>query len=1362
MIRKVALALVCSFFAFRASAITYLNAASTAASPNGAGWATAYKTIAEAVAASTNGDGVVYAAQGVYPLTTSLTLAADLKLYGGFPGLSDAETLADRDADIHQTIFVGAANASDVWTHVEPSTTPCGEPTVTVTAIPVISDGRITLPTAFTGTYDGFINQIPTSRSAANTPFASNGHAFVFDGIWFTGFRCQSGRNVIRMSGTYSGTSVCRVDNCRFVGNVVQDGCVGGTYAKEVAKVISGCLFFGNSPYSATGNGIGFNVSTATETITNCVFMSCMAPSVTTGGAVVHNGTGDSTNMKIFDCVFTRNYMRSTGDYDISNVSDPGHVIRQSAAHAMLPVSGCAIINNLTVSANTAAFSTISTSQGIQLLRCRLEGNRVETKAKAGDACAVVATKRRMTGNYPSLLTDGTVFVSNTLVAVLADDPGEGTYYASLIGNGGAGYAFFCLLDSVFDGNKIVAETSSTVTALRSRGLGLVSDSSSYQVQAGIANCTFLGPSEAGLYDVFQVGGSQKMLSVVNSIFSTDGYVAAPFHFPDISKLSLRCCTVKNWTPPEGLTHSGTTFDDIPVDRETYVPLARLEGIRETCDAARFTGPYNQYGQYRLPGSSSWSGMIDYYGTKSSGLTDVTDPYGASRPNGSFTRGAVQAMVAAAEDPTSHLLLVRCSPVTGGKTEPASQMVADGGSSTSLTAVPADGCGFRGWFLDGSETPLSTEATLQPFQIAADATLVAAFATASRTIEFDLGAAGTFVANGATNLVLSLGEGDSLDIPEYLENDLFRIHSWSPEVPPLVPAGDVVYRAQYVTKDVRTRTVAPGDDIQAAIDDMGIWRGEVHFTPGLYAISSALRPLPNVKLVADGAGVVLTGDTGGDDYWLPQGRDPGAGNRTAIWSAGVFAEPNSTGTDYYWKPKFAGANCPYAISQANGTTVTNFVAEGLVFTCFSDVAVNLLANSQATFRDCAFLANYSALVSTGQVSVDGGRFTGNAHATKTYPDSAALAATTNLFSGVTYSDNYSNEGSWYAIASQGKSIFTNCVFRRNCCGGIGTKAVFNIYDNGGLWRASDCLFEENVAISNSFGIIYPSGSPQFVRCRFAGNRNKDITAAGLHSAVFLMRSSDSVLVRDSLFTGNAVEGAIAASTTTSAVASVVGLFDGEARNSTSITIVNTTFHGNMVSVADASGHAVAGTFATRLASARLALVHCSVSGSEIACEGGDATGDLASPTGLAWAPRIANTVVWSEGCPGVGGGAAPVIAGGAVKGFAGSDPMLSAPLREGGGLSVPQIPVGAASDYTRNGHPVYGATAFYLHAPSVNPGSPWWNIINNDWYTEARARSSLGLDRLPRLPDAWGRERADGKIACGPLNVKTGMWLMVR
>ena len=165
--------------------------------------------------------------------------------------------------------------------------------------------------------------------------------------------------------------------------------------------------------------------------------------------------------------------------------------------------------------------------------------------------------------------------------------------------------------------------------------------------------------------------------------------------------------------------------------------------------------------------------------------------------------------------------------------------------------------------------------------------------------------------------------------------------------------------------------------------------------------------------------------------------------------------------------------------------------------------------------------------------------------------------------------------------------------------------------------------------------------------------------------------------------------------------------------------------------------------------------------SEICAFMGDAE-ILASPAGLAWAPRIANTAVWSEGCPGVGGGAAPVIAGGAVKGFAGSDPMLSAPLREGGGLSVPQIPVGAASDYTRNGHPVYGATAFYLHAPSVNPGSPWWNIINNDWYTEARARSSLGLDRLPRLPDAWGRERADGKIACGPLNVKTGMWLMVR
>ncbi len=1356
MSRKTAVTSICLLFAIRASAITYLNAASTAATPDGAGWATAYTDVKAAVTAALAGDGVVYAAQGVYPLTSGIALSKRLEFYGGFPGVSDAETIDDRDADLHQTIVLGArASTTDYWSHLVPSEMPCGAPTVTVTETPVISNGKITLPMDFEGDYDGYFNPCATTRDNI-TPFDCNGHGHVFDGIWFTGFKTSSGRSIVRLRGNQSSDGL--VNNCRFVGNAMWSGCVGGSYATS-RETVTNCLFYGNTQYGGTSECMGVSICGPTNVVADCRFVSCMAPNATTAGSVAMLAVADAKGLGalLTKCVFTRNYMRSSGVAGPLAVGTcPALLVWDYTTHGRLPVTQCVMTNNLAVTDGTFAVPLVISTQSIRLLQTVFAHNRMETKVAAGGGCAMVTTQRGRNSNYPCMLVDGTLFKSNSLVAVLADDPGEGECHAAIVGNSAPGVSYFSVLDSVFDGNSVEVETSGTVSAVRSRGFGLHSDTSSYTVQGGIGNCTFLGPAEEGLYDVFQTGSAQSTLAIVNSIFTTDGYIADPIYATDPSKFRLHCNTIKNWTSAETYaTQSGTATDDIPLDRETYAPTARLEGIRTTCDMAYFSTTYNLVGQYRLPGTSSWVAMIDYYGTSSSG-TLAKDIREAPRTAGSFTRGAVQTMSPAAEDPTARLLLLRCTPVTAGRVEPGTQMVADGGSSTSLTAVPADDCSFAGWYLDGSETPLSTSATLQPIAINDDATLVAAFSAAASSVTFDLGAAGTFVGNGLSNMVISAAQGSALALPEFVENDLFHVYSWSPEVPALVPAGNAVYRAQYVTKDVRSCTVAPGDDLQAAIDDMGIWRGEVHFTPGIYTISSTLHPVSNVRLVADGAGVVLTGDTAGDDYWLPDGADPGAGNRTAIWNAGLFNEPNPAMTNDYWKAKFNGVNCPAAISQASGTTVTNFIVEGLVFTCFSDTAVNLLATSRVAVRDCAFLANYNAVVSTGGIAIDGGRITGNSHSTRTYPDTSVADAVTNVISGVTYSDNYSNEGGWYVVATQGKTIFTNCVFRRNCCGGSGTLSIFYIYDNKSLWRAIDCLFEENIALGNSYGLIYPSGSPQFVRCRFIGNRNKGITAADHHAAVFFMRSSDSVLVRDSLFLGNAVEGSIAASTTTSAVASVVSLFEGNDKITTAITFVNTTFLRNTVSVSDASGLAVAGTFATRLASGRVLLVHCSVSGSEITCEGGAAAGDLAAPPGLVWAPRIANSAVWSEGCPGVAGGAAPILAGGVVKGLGGANPGLGTTLRTAGGLLVPQIPVGAASEYTRSGHPVYGTSSFYLHAPSVNPDYPWWNILNNDWYTEARARSSLGLDRLPRLPDAWGRERVDGRISVGPLNVKPG------
>lgn len=132
-----------------------LGAGEERATQDGTSWATAYATPVDAIAAAGAAGRPVYAAEGVYVVNAQIKLEANFEIYGGFPGLSTDETLADRDIDRHQTVFVGDQTLDDVWIHLEPKRGEANYTSTTLTA-KVIADGVVNLP-AYTGEFDTYI-----------------------------------------------------------------------------------------------------------------------------------------------------------------------------------------------------------------------------------------------------------------------------------------------------------------------------------------------------------------------------------------------------------------------------------------------------------------------------------------------------------------------------------------------------------------------------------------------------------------------------------------------------------------------------------------------------------------------------------------------------------------------------------------------------------------------------------------------------------------------------------------------------------------------------------------------------------------------------------------------------------------------------------------------------------------------------------------------------------------------------------------------------------------------------------------------------------------------------------------------------
>ena len=267
-----------------------LGADETRETQDGTSWATAYADVAAATEAAA-GAKPIYAAQGVYVVKATVTLTAATTVYGGFPGLSDGETLADRDVETYQTIITGDQALDDVWVHGVPSLTGYSATSTTLTG-KVIENGRISPPPAYTGDYDCYY---PSYKNTNTTKGFVIANGLTVDGVWFTGFSSNSSYGTL-----FEVTAgALNIANCRFVGlrggtraSLHYNAAAGGSIrdSKFLWNTSSECSTFRHS-------------NTASDlVVSNCVFESCYRSDANTGGNVFYGR--DRTILR--DCVFTR------------------------------------------------------------------------------------------------------------------------------------------------------------------------------------------------------------------------------------------------------------------------------------------------------------------------------------------------------------------------------------------------------------------------------------------------------------------------------------------------------------------------------------------------------------------------------------------------------------------------------------------------------------------------------------------------------------------------------------------------------------------------------------------------------------------------------------------------------------------------------------------------------------------------------------------------------------------------------------------------------------------------------------------------------------------------------------------------
>ncbi len=1262
------------------------------------------------------------------------------------------------------------------------------------------------MPPAFTEGYDGY--RIEVKGTNVGSAFIIKYKALI-DGVTFTGFNhgdLWSGivtikenkvDNVVVNAGSV-------VNNCTFIGNQTEQGCV---YANvNNVKVTNTKILY----TWGTSRGTGVTVHNGTTMISNCVFL-CSSRTGDTSGNII-NGWGGTALVK--DCVMTRCAIAANGGHN-AFYGGPGNLFSAESGGAAFV--DCVMTNCYTATSNSRCIPLVNPGRTIvPLVRCYFANNRVIVKPAEG--LTYLAFGQASEDDKKYLAIDSCTFVSNTIKATEVAAT-SGSYLMALMGNR-VNKNDFMIVNSTFDNNFAETVEAEGVTPILCRGVSTTSTGQSKN-QIALANCTFTG-DDNGLYDIVQYGAlNSQALNIINCIFVAKGEAQPKAIYADVPSLvNLYSCVIQNkFATDDGFNYFDLESDKIPlvkVYREegeplyAYMPDAKTPNIRTTCDVAvnrtaSFCGTTiaNSWAFRTRVDGAKWQSIgasIDAVDGSAHDNNILADALGAARPAGEFTRGTTQPLTGNGENGAT--LILRREPFTAGTfSDEAVQSVALGGAVKPVTTatVNANDYQFKGWYDEDGEL-YSSDATLTIATLSETPTMLTAkYDTPSVKITFNLNGLGIFESTQTDTITIDCPTLSSFpEIPAYTITEGYYLVPGSFNTPETVPLQAAAYTARIITKDTRIIHVVPaseapavqnGDswataytDIQTALNDAGLYKGEVWLKKGTYTLENPCAMQDNVVLrggfdgtetTAEAADpeknvTIISGDLKGDSYW--KGPSGASYANSPIWKDGEYQYPNPDGDFIQWSAEGNVDNdLEYAFTLTR-SRLKDVAFDGITFTLFKYAAINIPATERGNLliSRCRFLANnrigmpeYGAVTIANTIlSLVDSEFDGNS--TGIFASNSSYAQTLYITNCVFSHSTGGAKAASIRLNSKTHAEVTDTVFHNNLCTTESSRAAATITSSdSSSVHVFDSVFENNRVMGNGHGnVVLEAGHNHFLRCKFINNTENFNSSNGDRAvSASIYASSGSVVVEKCYFSGNNI---ILPATHVKAngAASVLAVNGG-----VTATIINSTMENS--SFTDDSASAFVGTITTQSDNAKVSLINSIISGSNFTLASGANGAEIYSTSKMGVA--VVNSVLHNEGAdysPIIfsntsaksyiygslisGFDISKVPMGGVITNVVNVTPTLSN-LYTGDDGTIARRPTG--DDYRKLTLPVYGAKAsdgityFYLKDEG-NKNYPWFRF--GDFVNKNNNDAKLTAEAEP-IADAFGQPYHKKRSIPGPL-----------
>jgi hypothetical protein len=348
---------------------------SIAASGNGGSWATAFKTLNEALIAANRCTNVanIYVAKGTYQPSAknSFNMVQHVKMYGGFPG--GGGNFSQRNPAAYPSILKGNNNSVLYNFALDPSALLDG---FTITGGRALWGGGIYNHAALTTINNCIFANNETYMQSPSVGGGSGGGIYNYRGSDCIITNCQFIGNKALNSGSNGGGAILNAGSSPFISHCIftnNTGAYGGAIYNASgtrANVIQNSVFAGNT---ASGDGGAIANTNVTNQLINVTFVNNTAAG---GGGAIDNW---SSNLLPANCIF---YGNTAGSYSDIWHESGSLDIKYSLTQTTLPGTG-------NVEATTPPFMDIANPAGADGIWYTADDGLV---LKAGSPCINAGT----------------------------------------------------------------------------------------------------------------------------------------------------------------------------------------------------------------------------------------------------------------------------------------------------------------------------------------------------------------------------------------------------------------------------------------------------------------------------------------------------------------------------------------------------------------------------------------------------------------------------------------------------------------------------------------------------------------------------------------------------------------------------------------------------------------------------------------------------------------------------------------------------------------------------------------------------------------------------------------------------------